>query len=118
MPSAPRYSIEGGVSAGLGIPLDSGVQKHARLRAVRPRVMARIDVHDVAWCHRELGAVIEPNGHLPGQTDSGVVGLAGLGAGDRLDVVGPAPPRLEHAASESELTEGDDVHVAVCLERT
>jgi hypothetical protein len=48
-----------GVSAGLGIPLDAGVQKHARLGAVGPRVVSGVKVHDVAGRYRDLGAVVE-----------------------------------------------------------
>ena len=58
------------------------------------------------------------NRHLPGNAETGVMGLAALGAGNGLDVVGPAPARLEDPAAQREVAHGDDIHVAVVLERT
>jgi hypothetical protein len=40
----------------------------------------------------------------------------GVRAGNRLDIVGPAPARLEDPATESEASEGDHVHVPMVLE--
>src|SRR4051794_15234786 len=101
----------------LRVGRDAGVEEHARLVAERPGVVPGLRDHDVPGVHGHLGAVVVPDGHAAGDADAGVPDLAGVGAGDRLDVLGPAPARLEGAAAEREVAERDDVHVTVGVER-
>jgi len=111
-------TLTGRALRGLRVHRYSGVQQHARLLADGPRVVPGLDVHDVAGANGDLASVVEAHGYLAGQADAGVVSAAGLGTGDQLDVVRSAPARLEDIPAQSEVAEGDDVHVAVVLERT
>jgi hypothetical protein len=80
--------------------------------------MARVEVKNVTSTDRELIAIVGPDRHLPRHTDTSVVRLTRISSGDWFDVLRPAPPRLEGPSTESEITNCDDVHVAVILERT
>lgn len=87
-------------------------------RGRAPGVVSGLDHDDVAGFDGELGSVIHADRHLACEADSGVLGLSGVGPGDRFNVLGPAPSGFEDAAAQGEVAECDDVHVAVVLERT
>lgn len=55
--------------------------------------------------------------HAAAQHVAGVRRLAGVGAGERLRVLGPAPARLDDATADDHAADGDQIHLAPGRER-
>src|ERR1700694_3289376 len=76
------------------------VDQHNPFVTDDPGVVSRGQRGDIAWPRLEFGAV----GHADVEHTGGVIlevrGLAQLGAGDRLDVLRPAPARLQREAAD------------------
>src|SRR5262249_52967102 len=87
-------------SVSLCVPLESAeIEQHARLVADGPGVVTWRHVERVAWSKLQLGSVVHLERHAPLQHVTDVVHLAGVRAGDRPDVLRPAPPRLKRSAA-------------------
>src|SRR4029078_6238066 len=68
---------------------------------------------DVAGARHELGTVIHPDGEATGHVVLEVRRLTTLGLCDRLHVVGPAPPGLEHEPTDLGVPDLQDLRLAV-----
>src|SRR5919109_475016 len=80
-------------------------------------VMAWRDREDVAGTGLALRPVIHVHLHATGDDVAEVRYLAGVGAGDRLDVRRPTPARLECGAPDGPAGELDDIRFSLALER-
>src|SRR3954451_3233914 len=86
-------------SACLGVSLQAPeVQQNARFVADDPGVVAGRHVERLARSELTLGAVVHAERHPAFEDVADVLNLAGVGPGDRLDVLRPAPPGLKGAA--------------------
>jgi hypothetical protein len=89
------------------------VERHARLIADHPGVVTGPDHERVTGPQLHLGAVGHPHPLAPGDDIAGVGDLAQLGAGERLDVLRPAPAGLEHRAPDRRVIECDQIDPAL-----
>src|SRR5215204_3987646 len=94
------------------------VDEDARLVADDLRVVPGRDRHDVAGPAFALGAVVHDHLHPPGHAVAEVGDLARVGPGDRLDVLGPPPARLEGATADHPAADVHHLSLAVALERS
>src|SRR5437764_7036441 len=83
-----------------------------------PRVVSRLDRGDIAGPDLGLGAVVVGDLHPTRHAVEQVGRLALLRPGDRLDVLGPAPPRLERAVENRVAADVDHPGLALVGERT
>src|SRR5438045_1372910 len=92
-------SVRPSSSARLGVLPDARSKVHhdAGLVAYHPGVMTGCRHHDIARSDLSLGAVVHPNTHPIRQDIARMRCLTGLGLGNRLNVLGPAPAGLEDA---------------------
>ncbi|HEX6757503.1 MAG TPA: hypothetical protein VF086_03685 [Propionibacteriaceae bacterium] len=67
--------------------------------------MTRWDLEGVAAYDVKRGAVGHLDVQVPGHHVAEVVHLAALGTDDRLDMLRPAPARLEHGAPDGHLSQ-------------
>src|SRR5580692_1564514 len=97
-PRKSRIPAAGGSALGIvaGAP---PVDDDDRLVADHPGVVPWRKRGHLAGARVELGAVGQLDAQSPGDVVLEVRGLAQVGARDRLDVTGPAPPGLEHQAA-------------------
>src|SRR5437867_1289466 len=86
------------------------VDQHASLIADRPGIVSRWDRDRVTRAALAFASVIHDDVHPSGEHVPEVRRLAGSGVGDRLDVLRPTPPRLEHASAHWARTEIHDAH--------
>src|SRR5450759_5286560 len=100
----------------LGVPRACRIQQDAGLVSHSPCVVSRLQPQHVAGPDSDLGAVVRANRHPPGHAEAGVPCHAGLGPGNRLDVVGPPPAWLEGPLDQGEVSQRDHIGVAVLLE--
>ena len=113
-PPRPRC----GSSRGLRVPAEPAeIEQHARLGALGPGVVPGRHVERLARREGVLGAVVHADGHAARDHVADVRDLAAVGAGQRLDVVGPAPARLERPPPDRTAAEVHQVHPAVRGER-
>src|SRR5690349_20150939 len=78
-----------------------------------PRIVAAGQRGDVARPGDELGAVVHADGQPATDVVLEVRRLAARRDGDRLDVVRPTPPGLEHEPSDLAAADPEDLRVAV-----
>src|SRR5438270_2830688 len=103
-------------SARLRVTLQTAeVEHHAGLLADDPGVVPRRHVKRLAWPELALAAVVHPQRHAAFQDVADVVYLARIGPGDRLDVLRPAPARLEDAAPDRVAVQVDQLDAARAL---
>jgi hypothetical protein len=88
------------------------VDQYNRIATDDPGVVALGQRGDCAGSSLDLGAVL----HGDVQDAAGVLLEVGcftqLGAGDRLDVIGPTPTGLEDEAADLASTDGDEIDLA------
>src|SRR4051794_18873918 len=89
------------------------VHDDRRLVAHDPGVVAAGQRGDVAGPGDELGAVVHADGQPAADVVLEVRCLAARRVGQRLDVVGPAPARLEHEPSDLAAADLEDLRAAV-----
>src|SRR4051794_14458888 len=75
--------------------------------------MAAGDRQHVPRSGDELGAVVHADAQATAHLVLEVLDLAAVGAGKRLDVVGPAPPGLEHEPADRPAADLEDLGAAV-----
>jgi hypothetical protein len=80
--------------------------------------VARRDGEHVTGADFGLGAVVHVDLHVARHAVAEVRDLAGVGSGDRLDVVGPPPARLKDGPADHLAGEVANVGLALSLERT
>jgi type I restriction enzyme, R subunit len=81
----------------LGVVLHArDVENHGRLSAYRPSVVAGRDIERLAGSKLEFLAIVHSGGDTTRNDVSGVGLLAAISSRNGLDVLRPAPPRLEH----------------------
>jgi hypothetical protein len=76
------------------------------------------DRRDVAGPQLDLGAVVHDHPHPARDDVEEVRELARIGAGDRLDVIAPAPAGLEHRLADLLARHRHEPQLAVRLERS
>ena len=89
------------------------VDDHDGLVPDDPRVMPARERRDVARLGRELRAVVHADREAAGHVVLEVRRLAALRPGDRLQIVGPTPPWLEHEPADLGIPHLQDVGVPV-----
>src|SRR5205823_3326449 len=95
------YLCVGLSSAGGGVVRDvSEVDEDAGVVADNLRIVSRRDVDEFAGTDLSLASVVHHDLHPARDAVAEVMGLTRVGAGDRLDVLGPLPARLEDAAED------------------
>src|SRR5207247_3762210 len=93
---------------GEALPVDDD----AWLLADGPRVMAWRDYREVSGPELHLFAVVHDDLHPSPDEIAQVGSLAAVSLGDRLDVLGPLPPRLECRATDSPAIKVDQFELA------
>src|SRR2546423_8143948 len=96
-------------------PEPAPVQLDARLIAGDLGIVTGRDIEHVAGIDLHRGPVVQLDRHGPGEAIADVVGLAGVGLCDRLDVLGPLPAGLEHALADRMATDVDDFGLSFAL---
>src|SRR5919204_3259777 len=89
------------------------VDDHDGLVSDDPRVVAARQRGDVAGAGDHLGAVVHPDRELAAHVVLEVRGLAAVRVRERLDVVRPAPARLEDEPSHLAVSDLQDLGAAV-----
>src|SRR3954462_3274979 len=89
------------------------VHDDRRLVAHDPGVVAAGQRGDVAWLGDELGPVVHADRQPAADVILEVRCLAARRVGDRLDVIGPAPARLEHEPPDLPAADLEDLRAAV-----
>src|ERR671936_1517050 len=89
------------------------VDDHNRLVSDDPGVVAARQRGDLAGAGDELGAVVHTDRELAGDVVLEVRRLAAVRSGDRLDVVGPAPARLEGVPADLAVADLENLGAAV-----
>src|SRR5204863_8045894 len=103
-------------SARLCVALEaSEVEQHAGFVADDPRVVSGWHVECVAGPELALGAVVHPQCHAALQDVADVLDLTGVGPGDRLDVLRPAPARLEGSAADGVAVEIHELYTSLVV---
>ena len=90
-------------------PAAGEVDGDPRLIADDPRVVAGRHLEHVALDQLGAGAFVHLNAERAGHHVAGVVDLTGGRPHDRLDVLGPAPARLEDGAADDGLAQVDEL---------
>src|SRR5579884_2597001 len=97
---------------GEALPVDD----HHGLVTDHPGVVSRRGDHHVAGPELVLGAIVHADAHASRDDVARVRALAALGLGDRLDVLRPAPARLEDRTAHDALAaDVDDLQLAAVV---
>ncbi len=89
------------------------VERDPRLVADHPCVVPGRDLVGAFRAEFHLRPVLEHDVQRAAQDDTEMVVLAELGAGDRRDIVAPAPPGLEDVPPDHDVVELDDVDASL-----